>query len=82
MCCVFLGQPSNLVNLLLDFKAFKVVKLRLVTLEGAVNIVLSTTLWLVLALKRETQTLSISTSSMSSNKTMLDPCVNKHKPFL
>lgn len=55
MCCIFLGQPSNLVNLLLNFKAFKVVKLRLMTLEGAVNIVLSSTLWLVLALKSGTQ---------------------------
>lgn len=55
LCSIFLGQPSNLVDLFLDFKAFKVVKLRLVALEGAVNIIFSSTLWLVLALKSETK---------------------------
>lgn len=52
LCCILLRQPSNLVDLLLDLKAFQVVKLRLVALEGAVNIVLSSTLWLILTLKK------------------------------
>ena len=51
MCSISLRQPSNLVDLLFNFKAFQVVELRLMALEGAVNIVLSTTLWLILALK-------------------------------
>lgn len=50
MCCILLRQPSNLVDLLLNLKTFQVVKLRLVALEGAVNIVLSSALWLILTL--------------------------------
>lgn len=50
MCCILLRQPSNLVDLLLNLKTFQVVKLRLVALEGAVNIVLSAALKLILTL--------------------------------
>lgn len=50
MCCILLRQPSNLVDLLLNLKTFQVVKLRLVALEGAVNIVLSSALKLILTL--------------------------------
>lgn len=53
LCCILLRQPSNLVDLLLDLKAFQVVKLRLMTLEGAVNIVLSSTLWLIFCLNND-----------------------------
>ena len=51
--CVLLRQPSDLVDLLLDLKAFQVVKLGLVALEGAVNIVLSSALWLTLTLNND-----------------------------
>lgn len=50
LCCIFLRQPSNLVDLLLDLKTFQVVKLRFVALESAVNVVLSSALWLILTL--------------------------------
>lgn len=53
MCCILLRQPSNLVDLLLNLEAFQVVKLRLVALEGAVNVVLSTALRLILALNND-----------------------------
>lgn len=48
--CVLLRQPSDLVDLLLNLKALQVVKLRLMALEGAVDVVLAPTLWLTLTL--------------------------------
>lgn len=53
LCCVLLRQPSDLIDLLLDFQTLKVVKLRLMALEGAVDIVLSLGEWLSLALWKE-----------------------------
>ena len=41
---VLLGQPADLVDLLLDLQALQVVELGLVALEGAVNIVLAAVL--------------------------------------
>lgn len=40
MCCVLLRQPSDLVDFLLYLQTLQVVKVRLVTLERAVDIVL------------------------------------------
>lgn len=51
MCCIFLRQPSDLVDLLLNLKAFQVVKLWFMTLERAVNIVFSSALWQILTLR-------------------------------
>lgn len=48
---VLLGQPSDLIDLLLDLQALQVIELRLVALEGAVDIVLSPAVGLVLALQ-------------------------------
>jgi hypothetical protein len=50
---VLLRQPSYLVDLLLDLQALQVVKLRLVALEGAVNIILPSPVGLVLTLKQQ-----------------------------
>lgn len=40
MCRVLLGQPSDLVDLLFNLQTLQVVKVRLVALECAVDIVL------------------------------------------
>ncbi len=66
LCCVLLRQPSNLVDLLFDLKAFQVIKLRLVALEGAVNIVLSSTLRLILTLNRERPQIRVSPSIITT----------------
>lgn len=50
VCSVLLRQPSDLIDLLLDLEALKVVELRLMALKGAVDIVLSLGEWLSLAL--------------------------------
>ena len=50
---VLLRQPSDLVDLLLDLQTLQVVKLRLVALERAVDIVLSLGVWLCLTLERK-----------------------------
>lgn len=50
---ILLRQPTDLVDLLLNFQAFQVIKFSLVALEGAVNIVLPSPLWLVLTLQRQ-----------------------------
>lgn len=50
MCGILLRQPSNLIDLLLNLQTLKVVKLRLVALECAVDIVLSLGEWLSFAL--------------------------------
>lgn len=47
---VLLRKPFDLVDLLLDLQALQVVKLRLVALECAVNIVLPSALGLALTL--------------------------------
>lgn len=47
---VLLGQPSDLVDLLLNLQALQVIELGLMALEGAVDIVLSPAVGLVLAL--------------------------------
>lgn len=47
---VLLWQPSDLIDLLLNLQTLKVVKLRLVALKCAVDIVLSLGEWLSLAL--------------------------------
>lgn len=47
---VLLRQPSDLIDLLLNLQAFKVVEFGLMALEGAVHIVLSLGKWLRLAL--------------------------------
>ena len=52
VCSVLLGQPSDLVDLLLDLQALQVVELWLVALEGAVHVVLPPPLGLALALHR------------------------------
>lgn len=49
---ILLRQPADLVDLFLNFQAFQVVKLRLMALKGAVNVVLSPSVWLVLTLKK------------------------------
>lgn len=49
--CVLLREPSDLVDLLLDLQALQVIELRLVALEGAVDIVLSPAMGLVFALQ-------------------------------
>lgn len=59
LCSVLLRQPPDLVDLLLDLKALQVVKLRLVALEGAVNIVLPSPVGLVLTLKQPGQRWSL-----------------------
>lgn len=41
MCCILLRQPSDLVDLLFYLQTLQVVKVRLVALEGAVDVVLS-----------------------------------------
>lgn len=50
---ILLREPFDLVDLLLNLQTLQVVKLRLVALEGAVNIVLPSTLGLALALDEE-----------------------------
>lgn len=50
VCGVLLWQPSDLIDLLLNLQTLKVVKLRLVALKCAVDIVLSLGEWLSLAL--------------------------------
>lgn len=53
VCGVLLRQPSDLIDLLLDLQTLKVVKLWLMALKGAVDIVLSLGEWLSLALWKE-----------------------------
>lgn len=55
LCGILLRKPSNLVDLFLNLKAFQVIKLWLVALEGAVNVVLASTLWLTLTLNNDKQ---------------------------
>lgn len=50
VCGILLRQPSDLIDLLLNLQTLKVVKLRLVALECAVDIVLSLGKWLSFAL--------------------------------
>lgn len=49
--CVLLREPSDLVDLLLYLQTLQVIELRLVALEGAVDIVLSPAMGLVFALQ-------------------------------
>lgn len=53
VCGILLRQPSDLIDLLLDLQTLKVVKLRLMALEGAVDVILSLGEWLSLALWKE-----------------------------
>lgn len=53
VCSVLLRQPSDLIDLLLDLEALKVVELGLMALKGAVDVVLSLGEWLSLALWEE-----------------------------
>lgn len=48
--CVLLREPFDLVDLLLDLQTLQVVKLGLVTLECAVNVVLPSTMGLCFTL--------------------------------
>lgn len=48
---ILLRQPADFVDFLLNLQAFQVVKLGLVALKGAVNIVLPPTVRLVLTLQ-------------------------------
>lgn len=48
LCGVFLWQPADLVDLLLDLQTLQVVELGLVALERAVNVVVAAALCLVL----------------------------------
>ena len=48
---ILLGQPSDLVDLLLDLQTLQVVELGFVALEGAVHVVLPAALGLVLTLR-------------------------------
>lgn len=50
MCSILLRQPSDLIDLLLNLQTLKVIKLRLMALECAVDIVLSLGEWLSLSL--------------------------------
>lgn len=56
---VLLGQPSDLIDLLLNLQALQVIELWLVALEGAVDIVLSPAVGLVLALQRDREELKV-----------------------
>lgn len=56
---ILLWQPSDLIDLLLNLQALQVIKLRLVALEGAVDIVLSPAVGLVLALQRDREQLKV-----------------------
>lgn len=49
---VLLRQPADLIDLLLDLQAFQVIKLGLVALKGAVNIVFASPMRLVLTLQQ------------------------------
>lgn len=53
VCGILLRQPSDLIDLLLNLQTLKVVKLRLMALECAVDIVLSLGKWLSFALQEE-----------------------------
>lgn len=53
MGSILLRQPSDLIDLLLNFQTLKVVELRLMALESAVDIVLSLGEWLKLALQKQ-----------------------------
>lgn len=53
VCGVLLRQPSDLIDLLLNLQTLKVVKLGLMALKGAVDIVLSLGEWLSLALWKD-----------------------------
>lgn len=55
LCGVFLGQPADLVDLLLDLQTLQVVELGLVALERAVNVVIAAALRLVLEHTRDTE---------------------------
>lgn len=48
---ILLGQPLDLVDFLFYFQALQIVKLRLVALEGAVNIVLTLAVRLIFTLQ-------------------------------
>lgn len=56
---VLLRQPSYLIDLLLNLQALQVIELWLVALEGAVDIVLSPAVGLVLALRRDREELKV-----------------------
>ena len=84
LCCILLRQPSDLVDLLLDLKAFQVVKLRLMALEGAVNIVFSSALRLILTLNKDISERSLGIilleiDQKTAFQVMYDP---KHQRFL
>lgn len=53
VCRVLLGQPSDLIDLLLNLQTLKVVELGLMALKSAVDIVLSLGEWFDLALWTE-----------------------------
>ena len=53
VCGILLRQPSDLIDLLFNLQTLKVVKLRLVALECAVDIVLSLGEWLCLSLWKQ-----------------------------
>lgn len=50
VCSILLRQPSDLIDLLFNLQTLKVIKLGLVALECAVDIVLSLGEWLSLSL--------------------------------
>lgn len=84
LCCVLLRQPSDLVDLLFDLKAFQVVELRLMALEGAVNIVFSSALRLILTLNKDISERSLGIILLEIDQktvfqVMYDP---KHQRFL
>lgn len=53
--CILLREPSYLIDLLLYLQTLQVIELRLVALEGAVDIVLSPAMGLVFALQEGEQ---------------------------
>lgn len=53
VCGIFLGKPADLIDLLLNFQTLQIVKLGLVTLERAVDVILRTTLRDVLTLPKD-----------------------------
>lgn len=61
---VLLRKPSYLVDLLLNLQTLQVVKLWLVALEGAVDIILSSPVGLALTLQRHTHTHGEKTSTV------------------
>lgn len=80
VCSVLLWQPSDLIDLLLDLQTLKVVKLRLVALKCAVDIVLSLGEWLSLALGREKKRIDIQEMQSKMTDTCSQSKTPEHEP--